>query len=56
MSKTTLDTFTEENPLAKKVLEHFKLKDGAQEITAMDLAKNLFSQYEKMKSLFLQIA
>lgn len=54
MSKT-IETFTEKNPFVAKVLENIKLKDGAQDITAMDLAKSLFSQYDKMKSLFSQI-
>lgn len=54
-NSTTVGKFTSENPLAVKVLENIKLKDGAQDITAMDLAKSLFSQYDKMKSLFAQI-
>ncbi len=51
----TLKNFQEKNALVTKVLENIKLKDGGQEITAMDLAKSLFTQYDKMKSLFSQI-
>ncbi|MCA9378215.1 hypothetical protein KC711_04960 [Candidatus Peregrinibacteria bacterium] len=51
----TLKNFQEKNALVTKVLENIKLKDGGHEITAMDLAKSLFTQYDKMKSLFSQI-